>query len=84
MRPVYAKLFDTYGDSLLREAEVYDEKELSGLLDTMAVDQSTRLDLLNAFFDCYYRWSADAFAAGLHLGLSLLHDEVRRTRPQER
>ena len=79
MRPVYAKLFGTYGDAILQEAEVYNEEELSGLRDEMALDSSTKLDLLNLFFDYYFRWSADAFAAGLHLGLSLLHDEVRRT-----
>ena len=34
--------------------------------------------------DLYDRWSVDAFALGLHLGLTLSHGYVRHGGPQQR
>ena len=83
MNPIYEKLFDSYGYSNLKEADNYDEDAITALLEQYAPDRKARLELEDAFFDRYLRWSADAFALGLHLGLSLLHDQVRRVRPQQ-
>lgn len=83
MNPIYEALFDTYGCSVLKEADNYDEDAITALLEQCAPDQKARLKLEGAFFDRYLRWSADAFALGLHLGLSLLHDQVRRVRSQQ-
>ena len=83
MNPIYEALFDTYGCSVLKKADNYDEDAITALLEQCAPDQKTRLELEDAFFDRYLRWSADAFALGLHLGLSLLHDQVRRVRSQQ-
>ena len=83
MNPIYEKLFDSYGCSILKEADNYDEDAITALLEQCAPDQKARLKLEDDFFDRYLRWSADAFALGLHLGLSLLHDQVRRVRSQQ-
>lgn len=83
MNPIYEKLFDSYGYSILKEADNYDEDAITALLEQYAPDRKARLELEDAFFDRYLRWSADAFALGLHLGLSLLHDQVRRVRSQQ-
>ena len=83
MNPIYEALFDTYGCSVLKEADNYDEDAITALLEQCAPDQKARLKLEDAFFARYLRWSADAFALGLHLGLSLLHDQVRRVRSQQ-
>lgn len=83
MNPIYEVLFDTYGCSVLKEADNYDEDAITALLEQYAPDGKAQLALEDAFFDRYLRWSADAFALGLHLGLSLLHDQVRRVRSQQ-
>lgn len=83
MNPIYEKLFDSYGCDALKEIGNYDEDAITALLEQCAPDRKARLELEDAFFDRYLRWSADAFALGLHLGLSLLHDQVRRVRPQQ-
>ena len=83
MNPIYEKLFDSYACSALKEAGNYDESDIFALLDRYAPGQDARIALEDAFFDRYLRWSADAFALGLHLGLSLLHDQIRRVRPEK-
>lgn len=83
MNPIYEKLFDTYGCATLKEVGNYDEDAVCALLEQYAPDQKAQLALEDAFFERYLRWSADAFSLGLHLGLSLLHDQVRRVRPQQ-
>lgn len=83
MNPIYEKLFDTYGDSVLQDFNAYNEDEINAILNTLPLDNGTKVRLDNLFFDYYYRWSTDAFTVGLHLGLSLLHDDVRRIRPQQ-
>ena len=82
MSPIYEKLYGTYGESILREFGGYDEKEVLSQLDHFSLDKPARLRLEELFFAYYHQWSADAFSLGLHLGLSLLCDDVRRTRPQ--
>lgn len=83
MSPIYERLFDTYCTKTLREVSPYDQQSLQDLLDSLELDDATRLTLDDAFFERYLQWSADAFAVGLHLGLSLFHDEVRRFGAQQ-
>lgn len=82
MESIYEKLFDTYGWSVLRDLERgYDEKKVFAQLDTLVQDKKVRLRLEDLFFDCYHRWSTDAFTLGLHLGLSLLQPVPRPQHP---
>lgn len=83
MNPIYEKLFDTYGDSTLRDIGVYDEAEMDAEMEKLPLDKAAKIALSSILFQYYYRWSTDAFTLGLHLGLSLLHDDVRRARPQQ-
>ena len=83
MNPIYQALFETYGDHILREAEAYNEDEINDRLADLSLDPAVLPRIDNLFFDYYYRWSVNAFSLGLHLGLSLLHDNVRRVRPQQ-
>lgn len=83
MTPVYEALFDTYGCSVLREADNYGEAAITALPEQCAPDRKARLELEDTFFGHGLRRSADAFALGLHPGLSLLHDQVRRVRSQQ-
>lgn len=83
MRPIDKKLFETYCETILEDAHSFDSAELKAWLDTLPMDRRTRILLHDAFFDRYIQWSADAFAVGLHLGLSLLHDDVRHNRAQQ-
>lgn len=80
MNSVYKDLFDTYGDSTLREHDNYNEDEITAQFSDLHLDARATLKIQNLFFDYYYRWSTDAFALGLHLGLSLLDHEPRRAR----
>ena len=83
MNPVFEKLFDSYCVDVLREVCPYDDRSLEDFLAGLPLDRRTRLALDDAFYDRYLQWSADAFAVGLHLGLSLFHDEVRRFGAQQ-
>ena len=83
MNPIYEKLFGTYGDQILREAETYDEDEINSQLSALSLDESALLHIDNLFFNYYYRWPVNAFSLGLHLGLSLLYDDIRRFRSQQ-
>ncbi len=47
------------------------------------LDKSAHLALEEAFYSRYLQWSLDAFVAGLHLGLSLSHRDVRGFGPQQ-
>ena len=82
MNKLYEKLFDAYGDLLLKDARIYNEEEINQQLRRLPLDSHTLQTVDNLFFDCYFRWSTAAFAAGIHLGLTLLHDDIRRLRPQ--
>ena len=74
MNPIYLRLFDGYAADILQKADPFDSKSLSG---------DARLCLQDAFLARYLQWSTDAFTLGLHLGLSLVHDNVRRGGPQQ-
>lgn len=79
MNPAYKNLFDTYGDSTLREYDNYNEDEITAQFSDLHLDASATLKIQNLFFDYYYRWSIDAFTLGLHLGLSLQDHEPLRS-----
>ena len=84
MNPIYETLFETYGASVLQTFDSrYDADAILEQLKPLVSDPKARLRLEDLLFDLYNRWSVDAFALGLHLGLSLLHDNVRRVRPQQ-
>lgn len=84
MNPIYEKLFASYGASVLQDLDLdYDEDAIASQLEDLALDQNVLLRLEDLFFEYHYRWSVDAFSLGLHLGLSLLRDDVRRVRPQQ-
>lgn len=83
MNPIYEKLFDTYGDQILREAETYNEDEIDAQLSKLSLDESALIHIHDLFFNYYYRWSINAFSLGLHLGLSLINDDIRRLRTQQ-
>lgn len=77
MNPIDKKLFDYYCSPILKNAENFDEAALEKVFDTLPLTKEHHIELSNLFFDHYMQWSLDAFAVGLHLGLSL-HGDVRR------
>lgn len=78
------RLFDTYGESTLRETgHEFDEIQLGKWLERFPVDEKTRYHIVDGLFDYYRHWAAASFAAGFHLGLSLLSDNIRRLRPEK-
>ena len=84
MKSIYEKLFEGYAIPILQDlARYYDEEALTAQLERLALSKDTSSQLEELFYDCYLQWSTDACALGLHLGLSLLHDETRRPRPQQ-
>ena len=72
MESLFEKLFDTYGDTVLREQGVYDEAEILAALDVLPLDQGIQLEVRDLLSSYYLRWSTAAFSTGLCLGLSLL------------
>ena len=82
MNPIDQKLFDSYCDPILQKAESFDETSLRNLFDSIKLEDTAQNVLLDALAGLHYQWSLDAFALGLHLGLSL-HSDVRRGRPQQ-
>lgn len=84
MEHFYDKLFSSYGESILQDADCgYDEEQLEEYLKELPLDPSTRRKIQNFLFKHYYHWSTNAFTVGLHLGLSLLNDDIRRLRPEK-
>ena len=83
MNPIYQKLFDTYAVRMLDDVEAYDTDGIRALLDAYPLETLARIRLEDAFYDRYLQWSADGYALGLHLALSLLRDDVRRPGPQQ-
>lgn len=83
MNPVYETLFLTYGDFVLKELDSYDKRDVLSHLEQFPLDKDARISLEELLFSYYCRWSTNAFAAGIHLGLSLLCDDIRRLRPQQ-
>ena len=82
MNPIDERLFDSYCSRILKLAENFDEPALQKLMDEFSLTGGARRKIIDVFFDNYTQWSLDAFAVGLHLGLSLNND-VRRGRPQQ-
>lgn len=82
MNPIDERLFNYYCDPILRDAENFDPSALQKALADFPLTESDRGKLLDVFWDNHYQWSLDAFAVGLHLGLSL-NSDVRRRRPQQ-
>jgi hypothetical protein len=83
MDTMYEKLFNTYGVSILKELESFPASDIQSLLDTLPLSRERQVEIMDACSQYYYQWSADAFVIGLHLGLSLLHGDVRRGGPQQ-
>lgn len=82
MNQIDEKLFDYYCSPILQKAENFNDSDLEKILDGYPLTKEHHLQLIEIFFDHYMQWSLDAFAVGLHLGLSLYSD-VRRGRPQQ-
>lgn len=82
MNTVDEKLFDYYCSPILQNAENFNGPALQKLMDEFSLTGGARRKIIDVFFDNYTQWSLDAFAVGLHLGLSLNND-VRRGRPQQ-
>lgn len=82
MKRIYEKLFDTYCCSVLDEAESFDDWAINESLDALSLDTRTKNKLDDLFYDNYIQWSTDAFAAGLHLGLSLMPSQRQRKEKQ--
>lgn len=78
MNRIYEALFDGYADPLLQEPDA-----VAPLLAPLPLSDRQRLDLTDALHALRLRWSTDAFAVDLHLGLSLLRDDIRRPGAQQ-
>ena len=74
---------DGYAADILQKADPFDSKSVDQLADSLSLSGDARLCLQDAFLARYLQWSTDAFTLGLHLGLSLVHDNVRRGGPQQ-
>ena len=72
MKSLFEKLFDTYGDTVLREQGIYDEGEILAALDELPLDRGIQLEVCDLLSSYYLRWSTAAFSTGLCLGLALL------------
>ena len=84
MKSIYEKLFEGYAIPIFQDLNrYYDEADLTARLEQLSLPQDTSRQLEELFYDRYLQWSTDAFALGLHLGLSLFRDNVRRLRPQQ-
>ncbi|MCI9648211.1 MAG: hypothetical protein HFG11_02105 [Oscillibacter sp.] len=66
----------------MQKAECFNESSLRNLFDSLDLEESLHDKLLDALSGLHYQWSLDAFAVGLHLGLSLRGD-VRHGGPQQ-
>ncbi len=85
MDPTTQRLFDTYGEAILKEmGHGFDERQLEKWLCGFPMHEKVRFRILDGLMDYYQHWAAASFFVGLHLGLSLLNDNVRCPRPQER
>ena len=82
MNPIYLRLFDGYAADI-RKQTPSTSKSVDQLADSLSLSGDARLCLQDAFLARYLQWSTDAFTLGLHLGLSLVDDNVRRGGPQQ-
>ena len=79
MNPTTQRLFETYGESFLAETgHGFDEKNLEKWLKNFPIDDKIRYRIVDDLFDYYQHWAAQSFAAGLHLGLTLFNNDIRR------
>ena len=83
MNPIYLRLFDGYAADILQDAGTFDAKSLESFAESLSLTGEALLCLQDAFLARYLQWFTDAFTLGLHLGLSLVHDNVRRGGPQQ-
>ena len=84
MDSIYEKLFEDYAVPIFQDLNrYYDEEGLTAQLEQLALPEDTSHQLEELFYDRYLQWPTDAFALGLHLGLSLFRDNVRRGGPQQ-
>ena len=84
MNTTMEKLFDTYGESVLKDLGSFPGREVDDLLNSLPIEESRRLDLFDQINRFYLDWSTDACAVGLHLGLTLSNHDIRRFRPEQR
>ena len=84
MDSIYEKLFEGYAVPIFQDMyRYYDEEGLTAQLEQLALPEDPSRQLEELFYDRYLQWSTDAFALGLHLGLSLFRGNVRRGGPQQ-
>ena len=83
MLTIEQRLFETYGASILDGLDSFPGREVMDFLSTLPIDRDRRIDLYDRASRFYDQWSADAFAAGLHLGLSLRSGDIRRRCPEQ-
>ena len=84
MDSIYEKLFEGYAIPIFQDLiRYYDEEGLTAQLEQFSLPSDTSRQLEELFYDRYLQWSTDAFALGLHLGLSLFRDNVRRGGSQQ-
>ena len=83
MTSIEEHLFDAYATPILNEMNHFPHRELEELLRSLPMEPSRRIDLFDRARQLYFQWSADAFALGLHLGLSLLGSQVCRPGPEK-
>lgn len=80
---MYHRLFESYGEAVLDELNRFPSGEVTDLLNSLPIEEIRRIDLYDQAHRLYLQCSADAFVIGLHLGLSLLNDNVRRRSPEK-
>ena len=80
---VEERLFDTYGESVLKQQNPSPCREVIDFLDSLPIEEDRRIDLYDKVDQLYLRCSTDAFSIGLHLGLSLLGNNIRRPGPEQ-
>lgn len=80
MASVYETLFASYASSILQTLERdYDEREILAGWTPSLWRKPVRSRTEALFCEYHFRWSVDAFALGLHLGLSLREDRRPRS-----
>jgi hypothetical protein len=80
MTTIFEALFNTYGENIMREHDLYEDADILEDLEELPMDRSTKVKVCDLFFERYCRWSSAAFAIGLHLGLSLLGNSRKEPR----
>ena len=81
MKPVYERLFDRYCDPILQDHDSFDEYRLEQQTAFLRLNTDQRRKLMDLLLDLHQQWALDGFAAGLHLGLSLLPNDSARDVP---